>query len=366
MNSLSDLAYDVVMSVQRLAAALEGKSVTLSPAAQEDMGYSLHEMLRRLDSHRGQIERNLVRTDKRANSLRDLARNIASSAEALAVALQKGNRKLLGNARLRPWVRRNVRNTLLELMRQLNSYADQIERRFVDSHVDVLGAQEETFPYQAARFVPFSDSGFLAFVEGSPPGVLAIDSQAASDESGAAAGEVAVEIYIGSDDESKIDRVVQSAQELVEALGYKEVGEAEIRRGSIFRRSRAVAQVGLDELKIRLMKVERGLELAQLDLRQAEVNAKESEAVSGLLTSLEGVDRACIRVGSLLVVKYQFNGAPVIFVRTLNQLEMHALTRFPEIQANPERALHALATAVVSLSDLEADGGDTALTEGTS
>ncbi len=354
-----------MISVQRLAVSLEEKNVKLPPAAQEDMGYSLLEILRQLDLHRDRIERDFERADQRANSLYDLANNIVWSADGLATALQMRNRRVLGYVKLRPWVRKGMRQDLLEMLRQLNSYADQIERRFLANHVDVLGAQEEVSPYQAARFVPFRRSGFLAFVEGSPPGLLAIDSQAASDESGVAAGEVAVDIYIGSEDESAIEQIVQSALQVVEVLGYKEVGEPEVRRGSIFRRSRAVAQVGLDELKIRLMKVERGLELAQLDLRQAEVNVKESEAVSGLLTSLEEVNRACIRIGSLLVVKYHFNGAPVVFVRTLNQLEMHALTRFPEIQANPEVALNALATAVLSLADLDADGGSTALADGT-
>ncbi|WP_406344774.1 hypothetical protein [Streptomyces sp. NBC_00648] len=365
MDPLSDLAYDIVMSVERLAAALQEKNVKLPPAAQEELGYSLLEVLRKLDSYRNRAERNFVRTGRTEHSLECLAYDVARSAERLAVALQARNLTLLGYVKLHPWVRKGMRRTLHESLRQLNSYADQIERRFVQNHVDVHGVQGEVFPYQAGRFVPFLKHGFLAFAEGGPPGLLALAGQAASDESETTVGEVAVEIYIGSEDESKIKKIVQSAQQLIEALGYEEVGEPEILRGSIFRRSRAVAQVGLDELKIQLMKVERGFELAQLDLRQAEVNVKESEAVSGLLVSLEGVDRACIRIGSLLVVKYKFGGAPVVFVRTLNQLEMHALTRFPEIQTNPERALSLLATAVQSLSDLEGGDGGTALSEGT-
>ncbi len=160
--------------------------------------------------------------------------------------------------------------------------------------------------------------------------------------------QVPVDIYIDSDNEGQIAAIVNSAAALLEAMGYEEFGEPEIYRGSIFRRSKAVANQGIDELKNRLMKVERGIELAQLDLRQAEVNSKEAEAASNLLASLEGVPRACVRVGSLLIVKYTYQSEPVVLIRNLTQVEMHALGRFPEIQKNPERALEMLATAIAN------------------
>lgn len=101
------------------------------------------------------------------------------------------------------------------------------------------------------------------------------------------------------------------------------------------------------------MKVERGFELAQLDLRQAEVNAKEAEAVNSLLAGLEDVPRACIRIGSVLLVKYVLHGEQVVLIRNLTQVEMHALGRYPEIQRDPARALELLAAAIASISTSE-------------
>jgi hypothetical protein len=86
-------------------------------------------------------------------------------------------------------------------------------------------------------------------------------------------------------------------------------------------------------------------------LRQAEVDAKEAQAVNALIASLREVPRACIRVGSVLLVKYSVGNEPVIIVRNLTQLELHALGRFPEIQKNPEQALEALAMAILNVPE---------------
>ena len=100
------------------------------------------------------------------------------------------------------------------------------------------------------------------------------------------------------------------------------------------------------------MKVERAFELAQLELRQADVDIREADAVNKLLASLENVPRACLRVGSVLVIKYPHPAAdePVVIVRNLSQLELHALSRFPEIQRFPETALQALTMTLDNMS----------------
>ncbi|MGI5378522.1 hypothetical protein ACQEV2_30585 [Streptomyces sp. CA-251387] len=264
--------------------------------------------------------------------------------------------------KLTPAVMEDLRTSLAEIRDRLAHYNQQLTARYLDP--DFLSAivQSAAHPYRAERVTPLGRGGFLAFVEVAEdtfelPGY-------GGDETGVASTEVPVSMYIDSDDEGAISTIIQRVQELASVLGYEEIGEPEVRRGSIFRRSRAVAQVGIDELKSRLMKVERGLELAQLDLRQAEVNVKESEAVSNLLTALETTERVCLQVGSVFIVKYVLAGRQVVLVRNLTQLEMHALTRYPEIQTRPEDAMQALATAIATLPESDGSGDDDAVAQG--
>jgi prophage DNA circulation protein len=116
---------------------------------------------------------------------------------------------------------------------------------------------------------------------------------------------------------------------------------------------RAKAKLGeiasSDEVQDRLAKMERALELAVLGERQAEVDAKTAAAVQQLVDSLADVSQACLRVGSILIVKYQDTTGPTLFVRTLCQSEIRAFERVPEIQTRPRNVLEALATAVASL-----------------
>lgn len=159
-----------------------------------------------------------------------------------------------------------------------------------------------------------------------------------------APADLSVDVYLDTNDNKVINEVMGRVDELVEVMGYRQVGSVEVERGSIFRRSRAVADLVADELKSRLMKVERAFELAQLELRQANVDISEADAVNRLLASLENVPRACLRVGSILVIKYPHSstGDSIVIVRNLSQLELYTLASFPEIQRSPETALDAL------------------------
>lgn len=245
-----------------------------------------------------------------------------------------------------------MQTNLLFIAAQLSYYAEQIEQRFGNQNrlVREQDLRDVAHPYRLDRVVPTRLAGFLAFANAEMDR-FEIPQLDGSGMGNAPDEEISVDIYVDGDDEGRINAVVSSVQAMLKAMGYEETGEPEVQRGSIFRRSRAVANQGIDELKNRLMKVERGFELAQLDFRQAEVNSKEAEAASSLLASLEGVSRACVRVGSLLIVKFMLGSEQVVLVRTLTQVEMHALGRFPEIQRNPEEALEMLATAIANMPD---------------
>jgi hypothetical protein len=112
--------------------------------------------------------------------------------------------------------------------------------------------------------------------------------------------------------------------------------------------------VSAKDVTDRLTKVERALELTYLDSKQAEVDSATAGAVQQLIESISDIDRACIRAGSLLVIKFLAAGESVILVRNLSQLEIRAFERCPEIQTKPETALNALSTVIESMESIEA------------
>jgi hypothetical protein len=166
---------------------------------------------------------------------------------------------------------------------------------------------------------------------------------------------IPVDAYLGTNDELLQQGVLAALDAVVVAAGFERPSEFEVRRGSIFRRAKAVLESGAEaaELGQRMAKIERALELTYLDRTQAEVDAAKAGAVQQLLESLADIPQACIRVGSILLLKFENARGPVVLIRTLSQLEIHALERYPEIQTDPPKALEALATAISSLQPLE-------------
>ncbi|MEU7891232.1 ANTAR domain-containing protein [Nonomuraea sp. NPDC049152] len=160
-----------------------------------------------------------------------------------------------------------------------------------------------------------------------------------------------VEAYLDTNDEEVAARVFAALDRLAEELGYDPPQVTQIERGSIWRRAKAALGRGIQNRDVvqRLVKAERALELITLDVRQAEVDGKLAEAVSTLVASLADVPEACLRVGSILLIKHPTVNGPALVTRNLSQLEIRALERFPEIQANPRMALAGLATAVASI-----------------
>lgn len=179
-------------------------------------------------------------------------------------------------------------------------------------------------------------------------GPLRLRLRVAESPAASAAAEITVDIYLDTNDRLAAARVFGAADSLVRFLGYDGPFDEEIVYGSIFRRAKAVAMEAAtsEQLRERFIQLERIIELSLLESKQAAVDVQEAQAARMLIDSIANVPQACLRVGSVLVVKYQDAGGPVLLTRNLSKLEMHALERFPEIQKNPRQALDALATAV--------------------
>lgn len=162
---------------------------------------------------------------------------------------------------------------------------------------------------------------------------------------------IPVEAYLTTNDEAVARLVTAALDDIARVLGYDAPYDEEFHRGSILRRAKARLRNGItsEEVKTRLIKVERAMELAGIDVKQAEVDSKSAEAVRQLIDSLAQVPEACMLVGSILLVKYQAGDVPVILTRRLSQIEIRALERFPEIQTKPRQVFEALSTAIVSI-----------------
>jgi Domain of unknown function (DUF5753)/Helix-turn-helix domain len=143
-------------------------------------------------------------------------------------------------------------------------------------------------------------------------------------------------------------QVLSGVDKLVHALGYGDPLDEGIEQGSIFRKYFASIRRGISSSVVqeRTIKVERALELLTIDSKQAQVDGQAAAAVQNLVNSLSEVPTACVRVGSILLIKYTGVDGAVVLVRTLSQVEIRALERFPEIQRKPEKVLEALAFAL--------------------
>jgi hypothetical protein len=178
----------------------------------------------------------------------------------------------------------------------------------------------------------------------------------AQSEVRAAVHEISIAVYLDTDNQEKIDVVLGAVGELRQYAGFGDEHDVVVKRGSIFHRARAflVRGVTAPEVADRLTKLERALELTHLDSKQAEVDSTTAGAVQQIIESISDIDRACIRAGSLLVLKFQAGSESVILVRNLSQIEIRAFERCPEIQTKPEAVLTSLSTVVESMASIEA------------
>lgn len=214
-------------------------------------------------------------------------------------------------------------------------------------------------PYESGPVVALQDAnGFLATVGLTPEERFRRAASGDSEFNPDKGHDISVDIYLDTDEEEVATDIIALVAGLIDNMGYTESPEVHIERGSIFRRSRAGSQRMLSsgELRDRLVKVERAIEIAGIDVRQADVDSKTSEAVARLIVGLAQVPRACIRAGSILLIKYETSEGPAILARNLSQLEIRALERFPEIQKRPEAVFEALAMAVEQLENHVEDG----------
>jgi hypothetical protein len=344
-----------VSNLRRVLHAANNLARTISEVVEslEEAQVSLRDR-RRLDEEFSELTR-YSQTFKRDDIISTLAPSVNESLVRLTKSYQSARRRRLGRRRhliLFREVEVAARQLVDALEQASLDLRTTIESGRVAPRSSISGRYLASSPRGYGRNHPEGRRQWRAF----PTAARTSFSSNFHDRPGSSETEqttVDVVVYLDSTDPAVLAGALASLDDLVRVMGYEGPAEATIEWGSLFRRSKAAAQRALrsDELHDRLVKVERAPELEKIDLKQAEVDNKEAEAVAKLMASVAEIPEVCIRVGALLFIKHNGLAGPVILVRNLSQLELRALERFPEIQKNPKSTMEALATAISSMDD---------------
>lgn len=167
---------------------------------------------------------------------------------------------------------------------------------------------------------------------------------------------IEVSAYLSTEDQVLADSVFRALDVLAGLLGYEDPHDELLESGSIFRSAKANLRRGIDSeegLRYRA-KLSQAIDLIAIGERQAKVNTAEAEAFARTMASLGDITSACVRIGSMLIVKYpDSRGSDMVLVRQLSALELRTLERFPGIQRDPCNAIEMLAAAVMAAESVE-------------
>ena len=109
----------------------------------------------------------------------------------------------------------------------------------------------------------------------------------------------------------------------------------------------AAAKLGAEAVE----KAQLGLELRYLDGPEAEITEKISRGAAELIKSLDNIDSAVLRMGSLLVIKCNFGGRCQIVAESISPQLRKLLESNPRLLSDP----HELLDAVRGIKDASDD-----------
>jgi hypothetical protein len=158
-------------------------------------------------------------------------------------------------------------------------------------------------------------------------------------------------VYLDTEDEELAQRVVARVQRLARVIGYQVEKKGRLHRGSYTWFTRLVAKLSKHGVPRRLAEAEQVARLLLLDEHQAKADDVMAHAVAQLLDSIAETPNACIRVGSLLILKFEDHRGSQTLVRQLTATELLALERYPGLQKDPSKTLELLATVVRAVEE---------------
>ncbi len=148
-----------------------------------------------------------------------------------------------------------------------------------------------------------------------------------------------------SESSDRIDEVSREITDLVEAFGFQIADDFPPTQGSWFKKwwVKTAEVASQPEVAERLAKIERALELKGLGQPQAEIDAKQADAVSKLIKTTKDFPNVAMQIGSILFIKVTKDCQPMIQVKTLTQNELIYLESNQNLLASPSTVLDRLA-----------------------
>lgn len=149
-------------------------------------------------------------------------------------------------------------------------------------------------------------------------------------------------IYLS--EETNVDNIYSKSLQLLDQFGFKKANEFPVERSSFFQKLffKSKEILSREDVQEELEKLKRAIELAFLQIKQAEIDEKQADAASSLIKSLESTESAALQIGSLLIIKTKTEKGASIFSRSLTPKEMICIDKNPELLKNPNEILNIL------------------------
>lgn len=159
---------------------------------------------------------------------------------------------------------------------------------------------------------------------------------------------IAVSIYLS---DGQAHQAVEEALELLLAeTSLESYGHEEPVIGSWYRRFWVKAREETAHLNAAQIaaEVERKIRMEVFDKAQAVIDNQQATGAAALISAIQGEERACIRVGSILVIKVD----GLVLVNNLTQMQLSWLERNQMLLRDPEALLKGLEALPDSMQDL--------------
>jgi hypothetical protein len=152
------------------------------------------------------------------------------------------------------------------------------------------------------------------------------------------ATDLEVSVYLGDGQDAR--SVEDALIGLLDEVGFNALAFEPPVIGSWFRKFTARAGRYTDHLSVHqaAAELERKLRIEVFDKQQAAIDNQQATGAAALIAALQGEDRACIRVGSLLVIKVD----GLVMVDNLTQYQLAWLERNLTLLRDPEGLLKGL------------------------
>ncbi|QDV71749.1 hypothetical protein Poly24_54890 [Rosistilla carotiformis] len=156
---------------------------------------------------------------------------------------------------------------------------------------------------------------------------------------------VSVQVYLPKDDAETVTKLSDAIRQLLDAFDFEIADDFPPELSSWFKKWFAKTKdvATQPEVADRLKKIERAIELKQLQETQASIDEKQAKATRDIMAALENTPDAVCLVGSILTVKISGN-TPRAYVRSLTPEEMIFLSNNQHLLKSPETILEALAS----------------------